>query len=77
VRLGPGTTCSSSISAVDANDAVRCNADGDEFHHRISPIDMSIDGILIGEYSLSESLTDDYNRFFAAAIRFPCPGRSS
>jgi len=31
---------------------------------------MSIDGILIGEYSLSESLTDDYNRFFAAAIRF-------
>src|SRR5712692_5527375 len=54
----------------DANDAVRRNADGDEFHHRISPIDVSLDGILIGEYSLSEGLTDDYNQFFAAAIRF-------
>jgi hypothetical protein len=54
----------------DANDAVRRSANRDEFHHGIRPIDMSIDGILIGEHSLSERLTDNNDRFFAAAIRF-------
>ncbi len=53
----------------DANDAVRRNANGDEFHHGIRPIDMSIDGILIGEHSLSESLTDDDDRFFVLAVK--------
>src|SRR5260370_4996429 len=49
----------------DANDAVRRGVDpGDEFHHGIRPVNMPIDGILIGEQSLSESLTDDNDRFF-------------
>src|SRR6266852_2479818 len=53
----------------DANDAVRRGANpGDEFDHGIRPIDMPIDGILIGKHSLRESLTDDSDRFFALAV---------
>jgi len=53
----------------DANDAVRRSANAwDEFHHGIRPIDMPIDGILIGEHALSESLTDDNDRIFTLAV---------
>src|SRR5258707_188017 len=53
----------------DADDAVRCGANsGNEFHHRIRPEDVAVDGILIGEHSLSESLTDHNDRLFALAV---------
>src|SRR5216684_3110494 len=53
----------------DANDAVRRGANpGDEFYHRIRPIEMPIDGVLIGEHSLSASLTDHNDRFFVLAV---------
>src|SRR6266850_1477052 len=41
---------------------------GNEFDHGIRPEDVAIDGILIGEHSLSESLTDHNDRFFALAV---------
>src|SRR5439155_15400108 len=45
----------------DADDAVRRGANpGGELQHGIRPIDMPIDGILIGEHAPCESLTD-YN----------------
>ena len=51
----------------DANDAVRRGANpGNEFDHGIGPIDMAIDGILIGEHAFCESLTNDNDWIFAA-----------
>ena len=39
----------------NANDAVRRGAKpGDEFHHGICPIDVPIDGILIGKHALGQ-----------------------
>ena len=61
-RLGPGTTFSSSISAVTPMMRRGCGADVDELHHRIGPIDMMIDGILIGEHALRQALADDHDR---------------
>src|SRR5260370_32184442 len=61
--------CSSSISAVTPMIAVGrektrlCGrAPGEELQDRICPIDMPIQGILIGEHALGESLTDDNHR---------------
>src|SRR5229473_6550008 len=53
----------------DANDAVRRGVDpGDEFHHGIRPVDMPINGILIGEHSLRKSLTHDNDRIFTLTV---------
>ncbi len=53
----------------DADDAVRRGAKpGDEFQHGIRPIDMPIDGILIGEHAPCESLTDDNDGIFTLAV---------
>src|SRR5260370_23753652 len=49
----------------DADDAMRGGAKGGEFEHGIRPKDVPIDGILIGEHTLCESLTDDDDRFTA------------
>src|SRR5213594_4246805 len=44
----------------DADDAVRRDANpGNELHHRIRPIDVAVDGVLIGEHALRESLAND------------------
>ena len=44
---------------------MRCGAyPGSEFQHGIRPIDMPIDGILIGEHAPCESLTDDNDGLF-------------
>ncbi len=49
----------------DADDAVRRAANaGSESQHGIRPEDVAIDGILIGEDALCESLTDDNDRLF-------------
>src|SRR5580658_4312974 len=37
---------------------------GEELQHRIRPIDMPIDRILVGEHALCESLADDNDRIF-------------
>src|SRR4029077_3447679 len=53
----------------DADDAVgRVANPGDEFKHGIRPIDMPIDGILIGEHALCESLTDDSHGLLTFAV---------
>src|SRR5208282_6628749 len=41
---------------------------GDELQHRISPVHMAINGILIGEHALCERLTDDSDRLVAVAV---------
>src|SRR5579864_2484318 len=47
----------------DSDDAVRRAANpGHELNHGIRPIDMPINGILIGKHSLCESLADDDDR---------------
>ena len=55
----------------DTDDAVRRDktrlfeiGSGEELQHGIGPIDMPIDGILIGEHALCESLADDNDRLF-------------
>ena len=54
----------------DADDAVRrdqrafSDRSRDELQHGISPIDMPIDRILIGEHALCESLADDNDGLF-------------
>src|SRR5437879_12462821 len=49
----------------DADDAVRRWINpGSESQHRICPIDMAVDGILIGEDVPRESLTDDNDGLF-------------
>jgi len=53
----------------DADNAVRLGANpGNEFNHGIRPIDVPIDGILIGEHALCESLTDDSDGLFTFAV---------
>src|SRR5207245_6180059 len=48
---------------------VRRSADpGCELQHGISPIDTPIEGILIGEHALRESLTDDSNGIVLLAV---------
>src|SRR5438445_13881114 len=50
----------------DADDAMRGGANpGGELEHWIRPKDVPIDGILIGEHTLCESLTDDDDRLTA------------
>jgi hypothetical protein len=59
----------------DADDAVRRHharlfevGPGRELQDRIRPIDMPIDGILIGEHALCESLADDNDGLFITII---------
>src|SRR6202022_4762014 len=53
----------------DADDAVRRGANPrGELQYGIRPIDMPIEGILIGEHALCESLTDDNDGVFTLAV---------
>src|SRR6267378_3783091 len=67
VTMGPGTMCSSSISAVTPMVRRGVNPGG-ELHHGIGPIDMPADGILIGEHALCESLADDSDGLFTLGV---------
>src|SRR5713226_4994148 len=40
----------------------------EELQHRIGPIDVPVDGILIGEHAPCESLTDDYDGLFILVV---------
>src|SRR5437016_3436185 len=52
-----------------ADDAVRRGVNpGSKLHHRVGPIDMPADSILIGEHALCESLADDSHWLFTLAV---------
>src|SRR5262249_54783935 len=52
----------------DANNPARSFAHADEVHDRISPNDVTIEGVLAGEHALCDALADDDDRLAAAAI---------
>ena len=55
----------------DTDDAMRRGGDtGNELQDRVCPINMPINGILIGEHALGESLTDDRDRIFLIRVEF-------
>ena len=49
----------------DADDAMRRAANRGESQHGVGPEDVAIDGIVIGEHALCQSLADDDDRLFA------------
>src|SRR5579864_5297329 len=53
----------------DTDNAVRRGRDsGDELQHGVRPINMAIDGIVVGEHAVRESLTDDHHRIIRLAV---------
>src|SRR4029453_2614574 len=76
VTVACGTRCTSSISAVTP--MMRCNSAGPlllafrpehgKKRRRMCPKHVPIDGILIGEHSLRQSLADDRDAFFALHV---------
>src|SRR5882724_5306824 len=52
----------------DTDDAAWLPADINELHHRISPINVAIHGVLRWEHALCERFADDDDRLFALAV---------